>query len=389
MTRVVRYRQKSLTLGGSTTIYNNPDFTGFSSTQNVTVSRLRTCSDWVGAPIVPSGFNSDQRWGAVFWTGKCKNSVSSRSFNKLPIATGSGGLTEIDVAPLAPPNGWYLTVIAKTNPSRGELYATELVQDLIEIPRQLRDLWKVFTHPKTLFTPKGVANNYLGVKFGWLPLIDDVHKLLDLQTLVTKRAQELAQLHSGRGLRRRVKLGSDTKAGAFHTDFALNGVSTGVSLFHDMFCQKKSWGTIRWYPTQPPPYHPQDARMINDIRRQVLGLTPEGLAYGLWKVIPWTWLIGWFTNIGDYLLAFSNTVPAEHSKACFMSESIVIVSGTEAKPLGNAQIIKIDPSGTALRTIKTRTVSSYVLPGVNMPFLGVSQLSVLAALGTQRLRVIP
>lgn len=389
VTRVLRTRSRSFTVSGSVALYPSPNYTGTPSYTPGTITRSSSCSDYRGRPITDSPFTSYQRSGAVIWNGKARNGVSSRIFLKFPQSGGGTGEPDaLAYNTLPPPNGWYLTAIARSNPSRPVVTPPELLQDFVEIPRQLRDVWKALRHPKSIVTPKGLANNYLGIKFGWLPLLEDVENLLNLQALVTKRSQELAQLYSGRGLRRRIKFGEDTKSFSTYNDIAMSGVNSFVRLRHDQLITKKSWATIRWKPTEIPPYHPQDARSINQIRRIVLGLTPEGMAKGLWNVIPWTWLIGWFTNVGSYLLVKSNTVPAIYSNCCFMSMMVSTIVPVNPTAI-NCIIDEMKPSGGLLRIDRTRIVADYVLPGVNIPFLGVSQLSVLAALGTQRMRSVP
>lgn len=218
-------------------------------------------------------------------------------------------------------------------------------------------------------------------------MIDDIIKVLDLQKEVTKRTSELNRLYTGKGLRRRLTLGSTTLEKASSSMIALSGANTGVNLRYTNICRKDVWATVRWKPLKPPPYHPQDSRYQHEVRKIVLGLTPEGLANGLWKVIPWTWLIGWFTNIGDYTLLYSNTVPATWTEACLMRRSVVTILGISADPV-NAKDCFIEPAGVALRTIRTRLVGGTVaLPGINMPFLDMSRLSTLMALGVQRTRM--
>jgi hypothetical protein len=149
---------------------------------------------------------------------------------------------------------------------------------------------------------------------------------------------------------------------------------------------KRSWATIRWKPSTLPPYNPDDHRWNDLSRKLLLGFTPEAIVKGLWDVIPWTWLLGWFTNIGKFALAQSNTIPATHSKGCFMSqtESIVQTGTVEYAPGVRGTLVA---SGQTTRTVKTRIVSSpLILPGLNMPFVDMSRLSILGALNIQRLR---
>jgi hypothetical protein len=249
----------------------------------------------------------------------------------------------------------------------------------------LRNAVKFFQHPKTILTPKGAANEYLGLKFGWLPFINDIQELLNLQELIDKRQKELKDLYnSPKGIRRRLKFGDDTQVLKRSNTFSLQGSSI-VTCPISLTVKRARWATIRWKPTSPPAYHPDDSRFRDQTRRIILGLTPQGLAKGAWDVIPWTWLIGWFTNIGKLTTAFANTIPASHSEACFMCSWSAGAVGQDPT-VSFTNRYKLNVSGLATRTVKARYVGGTVVPGFNMPFLDMSRLSVLGALGIQRFK---
>lgn len=291
----------------------------------------------------------------------------------------------IDSLPLPVPNGWVLTTIARTNPSRPVVTPFEIIENIIQLPRQLTGLLRLLRDPRSRMTPQGVASEYLGVQFGWKPMIEDFRKILDYQSHVLKRAKMLSDLQKGAGLRRRIQLASDNKSSSAYEDVACQG-TTFVRARCSVTVAKRVWATVRWKPTAPPPYHPSDPRYHAYLKRIVLGLTPEGLALGAWKVIPWTWLIGWFTNIGDYTLLYSNTVPASATNLCIMSESklSLVPTGTSIYNHGLSATAKI--SGSYTRTRKTRGVGSAATPGVNMPFMDMYRQSILGALAIQKVR---
>jgi hypothetical protein len=274
-----------------------------------------------------------------------------------------------------------LDLVAGTNPSRPVIGIPMWAQNIAQLPKMLKSLGDLIRSPGNVLKPKGFAGEYLGIQFGWLPLIDDLKKLLDFQSYVLKRNKELAQLYSGKGLRRRLKFNDDTVTTAITGSFAIypTGRCDAKSSFT---ARRRNWGTIHWYPTTPPQYHPDDHSWNSLANRLVLGATPEGLAKGLWDVLPWTWLIGWFTNLGKYTLAHSWTVPASHSSGCLMQEAVGTWTAGDATL--TAATGKIYHYGQLTRSYKTRTVSSTVTVGVNMPYLDMFRLSILGALFTQR-----
>ncbi|DAD50288.1 TPA_asm: maturation protein, partial [ssRNA phage Gerhypos.4_48] len=356
--------------------------------QNATVIGDRvfsnTCTDSIGSPVVDSPLSSVQYRGTYpNFSGVItptlqlmRNSTEFKDFTFTGLPTALSTMTVQNA-----PSGWLLDLVAGTNPSRPVIGIPIWAQNLGQLPGMLRSLGNLIRSPSNVLKPKGFAGEYLGVQFGWLPLIEDLKKLIDFQSYVLKRNKELADLYSGKGLRRRLKFTDDTvntPVVSMTATYANALITTASSV--DV--KRRTWGTIHWYPTTPPQYHPDDHSWNNLTNRLVLGATPEGLAKGLWDVIPWTWLIGWFTNLGKYTLAHSYTVPANHSGGCLMREA----KGTWLPGLATvtAGSGKVYPIGMLTRTIKTRAVSSVVTVGVNMPYLDMFRLSILGALFTQR-----
>lgn len=382
MTRVSRTRTSSETCTGEVHEYINETLNG-----SVTYTRTNTStiSDFHGRPVVPSGLSSTQVKGFLKLTGEARGSYyPSRStvFYGVPVPISAGSLI---TTPLQAPSGWFLDVIARTNPSRPGITPLELLQDLIDLPKMLRDAGNLIGRPKSGMSSKEVANHYLCAQFGWVPLIDDLKQLLDFQNNVLKRTNELKRLYAAGGLRRRIAFKDDHQSGKGEYRYSMPGAGCYVVANYNIDVIRRSWATIRWKPVNPPDHTPSDVYMNTVARQAVSGLTVEGMAKGLWQVLPWTWLIGWFTNVGKYALLYSNTVPASHSEACFMSESrrIYVANGVASIGLLKNGVVH---TGAASTTEKTRIVSGSVTPGFSMPFLDMFRLSILGALFTQRLK---
>lgn len=387
MARTSRTRSRlKAPITGKSTIFPNTSYRAPGASYTSTSQNTCQCTDSTGRPVVPSAFNSLQQEGYVTISARFRSAGYSRSLEGFPSTlVGTGGATNSQRDPIVAPNGWELTAIARSNPSRPVVTPPEVIQNIYQLPRLLRDTWNFLKNPKTLMDPKGAANAHLGVRFGWLPMIKDLNDIVDMQSHILKRKLELASLYSGKGLRRRLNFGSETTNYVISDPFSIPGASGSFTFLKDQTVKREAWATIRWKPTTIPEFHPQDMRYHDTVRNIVLGLTPEGMRLGAWKVIPWTWLIGWFTNVGSFLLVHSNTVPAESSEACFMSRSIVIVTPKVAVGGTGITVDFTEPKGRYVRVHSTRIVGGAAVPGLNMPFLGISQLSVLASLGAQRM----
>jgi len=271
--------------------------------------------------------------------------------------------------------------IARTNPSRPGVTPLTLIQDLVEIPRQLKDVGKLLRNPRSLLSAREIANQNLAIRFGWLPLVQDVKDLFNLQSAIHNRVGELDRLYSHTGLHRRIKLGT---ASAEKTSSQVTSSFTGVggtSLFKQ-YSYGQRWATVRWKPTAVPKYNPSDADRIRQARQLVSGMTLEGLMNGLWEVIPWTWVIDWFTDVHSYAMTWSNTVPAIPYSACVMQDVVTISNITTTPSTGSALT---GGNGTIIYETKERFVGGASVNAF-LPFIGQDRLSILGSLFIQRFK---
>jgi hypothetical protein len=101
---------------------------------------------------------------------------------------------------------------------------------------------------------------------------------------------------------------------------------------------------------------------------------------GAWDVLPWTWLVGYFTNVRDYAMQYSNTVPAVSQNGCIMTKTVTVEAYTRLSTSTPGYT-----GGDGRRSIVSK--DRYVGPGTlyaNLPFLSGKRLSVLGSLAVQR-----
>jgi len=101
----------------------------------------------------------------------------------------------------------------------------------------------------------------------------------------------------------------------------------------------------------------------------------------IWDAIPWTWLIGWFSNADEFLQAHSNAIPLVHSTPCIMTHAITKTSWIRT----DTNTVYEGGYGDAAYETKTRVMNGGTL-SASIPFLNGRQLSILAALAIQRKR---
>lgn len=281
--------------------------------------------------------------------------------------------------------------LARSNPSRPYVSVPNFLYELKDLPGMIRDIGRLRSQAKAVRAkgirgvhPKVAASHYLSYQMGWRPLISDLKKLVDFQAQVDKKLRELENLYNKGGLQRRVR----NPAWQSSLEQLLNSSLTVDSVLGSLvnckvtqFSTIERWGTVRWKPSSLPDSRYSSHDMAALARRLVFGLNGVS-AKQVWDAIPWTWLIGWFSNADEFLQAHSNTIPLSHSTPCVMTKTVIRrdwlrVPGNLPHFLGG--------EGTTFRTIKQRTTSSGTL-SATIPFLSGRQISILGALAIQRKR---
>lgn len=382
MTRLARHRTRSFSdPGGTYKQYAN----GVLSYTNINGIKpwSGTCDDSHGSPVVDSAFNSSQRTQSV---APVSGSAISGVYEGVAVGYYLTYPALITASHLVLPSlpaasADALGALARTNPSRPEVTPLSLLQDLIDIPKQLRDVGRLIKSPKRILNSKEIANQYLGVKFGWLPLIQDVQDLMDLGIHIHRRVGEIHKLYSSNGLKRRISLANQNAVDVQRNVSFESNVS--LTAHGDVFktTSQKRWATVRWLPTTLPKYNPTDLEVLQLAKRISLGLTLDGLGKGAWDLIPWSFVVNWFTNVGQYGLSHSNAIPASPSVVNVMTETrtefLYSVTSMTSGYTGGG--------GSSTLTDKVRYVGSGAV-SANIPFIGSDRLSILSALFVQRFK---
>lgn len=239
-------------------------------------------------------------------------------------------------------NNWAWKILAETNPSAPHVSVPTFIVELREIPSLIQD-WGSGLLPKLR---KAFSKNRAGERFArsvrrakhqidsvaqaiasgnltwrWAirPLIGDLQKLLGFVNATEGRFRELANLQKDRSIRKRVSLAADTFEKppvivTCHSDGA------SVRLMQRTSYWRKAWGTSHWHATDysvlPKRVQPIELTWLAD--RITLGLTSYEAFAAAWELMPWSWLVDWFTGFGDIIKACNNTLGLRWGRLCFM-----------------------------------------------------------------------
>lgn len=292
-----------------------------------------------------------------------------RYTNVVPAYAANTSLDHLPISGMPSESASATTLLARTNPGRASVSIPVFVGELRDLPHMLKVVGDTL--------PKKAAHLNLSWQFGWKPLISDLRKMLDFQATVDKRARELSRLYSKGGLKRRMNLGTWGVASTT-TEFVDTAMDASLTYFVHKYTSAKRWGTVRWLPTDRPATI--DAVQLKKLaRKAVFGLSIQGV--DAWNLIPWTWLIDWFSNCGEYLEAHNNRIPCTHQGVNIMTSKSTTVHMLRRDGLTTVK------GGTSLQQIVTKSRS---LPAAGLtatlPNLSARQLSILGSIAILRKR---
>jgi len=262
----------------------------------------------------------------------------------------------------------------RTNPGRIVTSIPQFIGELKDFPSMLRRDGNNLLRHKPSRSSAGGA--YLEWTFAWVPLYRDLSNFLNATGIVDSRVKELRSLYENGGLKRRLKLGQSGQ----HADSDLAVSTIGTKVFRCTlkgFTKGDQWGTCRWVPTALP----------TDMSNQGLRKIASDAVYGksgnhisdVWNLLPWSWMIDWVSNTGDFIESHANTIPCDIRDICIMRHLLTTWSWKRS----DAHTWAKGGEGEVRLETKERFMGSYSL-SASIPFLNGGQLSILGALIASR-----
>ena len=310
--------------------------------------------------------------------------VRSRVFNNLPAGTHSSGPVSPIVTPgWATTNGhltwWATRVVAATNPQAPDVNVPQFLGELKEIPQTIRSFGNMLIE-KTFV--KKTGDLYVMYRWGLAPLISDLAKLFNLQRSLDRRLRDINEMAKGKNMRKRVRL-DNFRNTIYKDNVAFNSLGVSLSATQTTHYEGEAWGSIEWYlPSWSPYRHLSESELKNQICKDALGINSFSMLAAIWELIPWSWLIDWFTNVGDLLKANHNSYWMTYRKLCIMKHTKCTITRVPyPRTTPGYQLVKASNYyGTS--EFKERFVPGYVLPLplFRMPILTNGQRSIVAAL---------
>ncbi len=211
---------------------------------------------------------------------------------------------------------------------------------------------------------KIVADTYLEYAFGLAPLISDARKAAE----ALARYQYEGDPTNNPVLRKRVVgRGSET----YVKDTTLGSgfiAGSGTKIVFDTIIGQQSEARVQYIvglKTAPVANYGSNDRLLG-----LLGFTPSKFVPAIWEAVPWSWLVDYFTNVGDVLFS----IGVDKSSVSWINKSTTMVDELSVhgkvnytlsrQAVANAGYWTFDVAGSDLgfykvrRTSFTRTIPS-------------------------------
>jgi hypothetical protein len=267
---------------------------------------------------------------------------------------------------------WRTRALANMDPYAPVVDLPLFLFELREFPRMLQQAGLAL---KGQMGSGGPGGAYLSYHFGWAPLVRDLLSLFNLTKSIDDRIRYLRKLENGERFHRLLTngelysvVGSEYKSHilGYANGWAFRGMLRGTQ-------HLKVWFSANGKLLVPLPNDGVALRQLS--ARMVTGLTWR--PWDVWNAIPWSWLIGYLINVGDYLESMRGQSTFKATRMCIMATSTARLSidSPTCAPGLSASVSVLE------KTVKQRKVYANPTPKLTAsPFLTGYQMSILGAL---------
>lgn len=339
--------------------------------------------------------------GAGGTAPRVHNNVPFLSSWTMPITPPSGFLPPIDTSYIGKA---MTTTMARTNPQASKVDLPAFLAELKDIPSLSKDLYKSLydagkhglsylkyeTLSKLPSIIKANGERYLNdlakgnimYRFAIAPTIGDLESLLYFIKASSRRLEELRQLRDKKELRRSTTLGSSSVNTVVNQSLSTRTGSV-ISGRVETTYSYKDWASIRWKANGATAIPKTEEGLRNYAITSHFGLRSQSLLESAWELTPWSWLIDYFGNIGEYLKATNNSESVYATDMCLMRK-ITNIRTYRVTSIPDGLTVSGKPF--SLYEEKRRVVlnTPIAMPYVDMPVLSAGQWSILGSLSVLR-----
>jgi hypothetical protein len=331
-------------------------------------SMSETCEDDTSlGDCLPFSVDRVTRTGGILNSYQ-DNGYWTATFRNYPVdALVDGQLGPQIVFPEEKPDAYYATqAVARTNPSRPYVDVPVSILELADITQLLKKTGD------SLIREFGAYN--LKLQFGVAPLVGDLLKLTDFHDQVARRVKEINKLKGARGLRRTIVM--DNMQRSDNLNVVWQSQDAFIQTNTERGATRAIKAHVRWMPDVDLSRFP-DQSLTALAKRAVTGMTLDFST--LWEAMPWSWLIDWGVNIGDFLKTQRNIIPATCTSVTLMKHTVSVIPIPDMDYGGLHKL-----SGGQVVYENKKRYSWPVVPTAHLPFLSANQMGIIASLAVTR-----
>lgn len=260
-------------------------------------------------------------------------------------------------------------VAAGTNPNKSYVDLGVMVGELRELPQLAFKVGSDFI--------KGHAKNNLTIEFGLKPLLSDIRKMFEFQKSFDRRLKNINTLADTGRLSRRMSLGSSSNSTVLK-DYPVQSYGRFITRDVHVKTTETVWGHVTWTLVKELPSLPSARQDLAS--KALFGQTLDLVT--LWELLPWSWLIDWFSNAGELISLTRGIIPATHGAVSVMRHKKTTYSFDDyTLPDGTGALTSCE----VLVETKSRVPVSPALEA-QLPFLTNRQMSILGSIALTRMR---
>lgn len=231
---------------------------------------------------------------------------------------------------------------------------------------------------------RNVGGEYLNVQFGLMPTISDLQNFYEALLDPKLRAAIKHQLNEEHRVRKTIDKGTTSSSRPL-TGTEMSSMpsahSSGITGTLETRQSYRIWSSCSFAYYQVTELQ----RLIDDLDRQLGGLGVVPKAIDMWNLMPWSWLIDWFTNINHVITNLSYL----GRDGLYLQRGYIMGTFEDVEITTQRRTFMSTPiSTTGVRTFerKYRVRASPFGFGLTWKDFDPFQLSILGALGVSRMR---
>lgn len=222
------------------------------------------------------------------------------------------------------------------------------------------------------------GSEYLNYQFGWLPLMSDLRKIVKTAQKASVSLEQYRH-NANKPIRRRnaMTLISEQRSTTGLMYFTPNANDGSGSLHQERFQNVWFVGKFRYFVPMGDDLVSRFVR-YNQYAHRLFGAGPIPSPAQVWDAAPWSWLVDWFSDVGDVVQNVSdlglNGLVMQYGYA-------MCHSGTTRTYLGTHSQTGASSSLTYTHESKMRIAANPYGFGLTDKSLSKTQLAILGALG--------